>query len=101
MRGRQLWDVIYNEIIQLLIYDLQAQLKPRPEPPKITHYIVQLRWCMGIPIRSEPHQRAPNNRGKLYTDLEHKERSWQWQLVKLVVLSIAPFSGISLESLRL
>lgn len=67
MRGRQLWDVIYNEIIQLLIYDLQAQLKPRPEPPKMTHYIVQLP-CMGIPIRSEPHQRALNNRGKLYTD---------------------------------
>lgn len=47
-------------IIQLLIYDLHAQLKPHPKPTKMTHYCTQLS-CISIAMSVRPHN-FPNNR---------------------------------------
>jgi len=69
-------------IIQLLIYDLHAQLKPHPKPTKMTHYCTQLS-CISIAMSVRPHN-FPNNRwGMPHTGEEGGENKSAFLLTRM------------------
>lgn len=102
--------IIYKGIIQLLIYDLNAQLKSQPKPPKVTHYRSQLTCiCVRRPhphplTRSHSHTHThtlPNNRGKCYMGSgKQKALPANGNLLSLLFSQLRPLVALHSNQLR-
>lgn len=97
--------IIFNGVIQLLIYDLHAQLKPHPKPPNVTHYCAQLRCICVVCPHTHTYTRTltlPNNRGKCHTNTG-KQRTLQanGNLLSLLFSQLRPLEVIHSNQLQL